>query len=873
MSSKRRVSAPAGRVYKSETPLRQSKLPVPKKRITYGKQVRPRVRQVDNTLTQMDFLHVNYQVDEEEDDYGDTGNGTVEQEEDMVDTASMKRGRKRRKTAGDEPSATPQYHTQTITQLDWSFNSAYDEQREHPLEEQPEEPSVKETIVPPVGEPEQETPERDLFDGPYSSSQPRPLRKSKRVEELVKQTPIEPRMNPPPIPSNSMLPPQTPRRPLPREIPSSQSPATPISATRTPAKEHSINSTPIPFNAGRVLRSSPLKRPALLVQDTFETAADSNTQIRSTPPKLPTLMVQDTFETATDVNTQVRSTPQKRSSPAKSVGFYIPEEPREVSEEGVDTLLDAEDSPLSPTYQKGSDIFQHSPILGLESPQEILDSDAEDEESEKFQAIAEFEHSHSHELEQEVEQNSGSDHIQESVATPVGQDSDGESLSGHNDTVLTSMTAPIVQSSGEDEVGPETCYGEIGLETQFEVDKLHTSSVDKDNSGREEELSGAVDGSSTHSQFAHTQMESQRLSIQQVYAMAPRTIDSDIFVSIAHSQVLEFLDRSRDHLTRAWVIPQRTARIWMYEPKPASILRYMAEIGPVKRPGHLTNEEGKGNADFNKRKANSSWTACEIIELYELADPLSLPRLQASEWLMSSPRRYERVPPAVLDQLMANLMTPIFATADGDILPSSATDTQEVEAQLMSTTQQYTRSSARNQSSSVFSSVPSSPPVKDRSRNVAEHDEEPSYNVVNGGEYDVENSSDRPVTHPEFEVPEEEERIPSSQHTTPRQGTQIRPSQATTVDLTQTQTPRHQSVREVVFESPIRNNRSSSPLRLPTLRRANRHENEAPESLVPFSMASSQLLNKSQPLPDSLLADSVFVEPPFVVDSDDDLDD
>jgi hypothetical protein len=863
MSSKRRVSAPVGRVYKSATPLRQSKLPVPRKRITYGKQAGPRVPQ-DNTLTQMDFVLMNNLAEAKDDSDGNDSNGDGEEEE-MVDKASRKRSRKRRKTAGDEPSATPQYHTQTITQLDWSFSSAYDDQEEEALDGHEEEPAEMEKELPVLEQGQAE--EHDMFDGPYYSSQSRPTRKSKRVQELVKQSPAKSRMESPPIPSKLMLPPRTPHRRLPREIPSSQSPATPISATRTPLKEHSVNSTPIPFNAGRTLRSSPLKRPGLLVQDTFEMATDNNTQIQSTPPKPPGLVVQDTFETATDINTQIRSTPAKRSSPAKSVRFYIPEEePEEVSEQGGGTL-DAEDFPLSPSYQNGSDMFQHSPILCLQSTQEIQDSDAEDEESDELPALTEPGPSQVHEVENESERNNGSDHIPKSVVLPVGRTSDDQGLIGDNDTEPTPMAASLDQSQSQDNFSPETCYGDIGLETQFEADKLHTSSVERDNSGGEDELSEVIDGPSTHSQYAHTQMESQRLSTQEVHAMAPRTLDSDIFISIAHSQVLEFLDRSRDHLTRAWVIPQRTSRIWMYEPKPASILRYMAEIGPVKRPGHLTNEEGKGNADFNKKKPNSSWTACEIVELYELADPLSLSRLQTSEWLMASPRRYERVPPAVLDQLMANLMTPIFATEDEEVLPSSATDTQEVEAQLMSTTQQYTGSSATHQSLSVpLSSIPSSPPLKLQAQTIVAPNEEPSNNEVN--EYDVEGLPGLPA-----EEPEEEERIPSSQHTTPRQSSQIRPSQATTVDLTQTQTPRHHSAREVVFESPVRNNRSSSPLRLPTPRKSDARGNEAPESLIPFSMASSQLMNKSQALPESLLADSVFVEPPFVVDSDDDLDD
>ncbi|EPE25450.1 hypothetical protein GLAREA_01362 [Glarea lozoyensis ATCC 20868] len=848
MAPKRRVSAPAGRVYKSSTPLLQTKLPVPKKRITYGKQAGPRVPKVDNTLTQMDFVFMDRLDNDENEDERDEETGfDATEEQDMVEKASRKRSRKRRKTTGDGPSATPQYHTQTITQLDWSFSSAYDEEEDVTAEE----PSKGENAKGLPTEQQEEEPERDIFNRP-TSSQSKPLRKSKRVTESKNKSPTKPQLEPKANPSYSMPPPQTPRRRLPREIPSSQSPATPISGTRTPLREHPINSTPIPFSTGRTLHSSPLKRPPLVVQDTFETT--------------------------TDTSTQIRSTPSKRSSPAKSVRFYIPEEQSNGSgvEENLNTADAGDDHhPLSPSYEKGSDIFQQSNTPGPQPFAEIQDSDAEEYEEQDDESQVEdlAASSPTHDLEPVNDQV----HIEQTAVVSAEEALvDGES-SADRDSGSTLVTDSVIPNTGTDDGGAETCYGEIGLETQFGFDQLHTSSVDKNIPSGHDVLTEEADQPSSQSSMIRTQMESQRLSTQQVYAMKPRTIDSDIFISVAHTQVLEFLDRSRDHLTRAWEIPPRTSRIWMYEPKPASILRYMAEIGPIKRPGHLTNEDGKGNADFNKKKASSKWTACEIIEIYELADPLSLSRLQASEWLMQGPRKFDRVPPAVLDQLMANLMAPIFATAEDEILPSSRTDTQEVEAQLMSTTQQYHGSSAQNSSTSVpLSSMPSSPPLKYQVKTVVGHVDRSSRDISTASEHSTESHrSNISALEIVTESLEDEERIPSSQHSTPRKGTQIRPSQATTVDLTQTQdlTPRQQSPNEVVFESPVRVARSSSPLRLPTPRKSHNREQEAPESLVPFSMASSQLLNRMEALPDSLLADSVFVEPPFVVDSDDDLDD
>jgi hypothetical protein len=48
----------------------------------------------------------------------------------------------------------------------------------------------------------------------------------------------------------------------------------------------------------------------------------------------------------------------------------------------------------------------------------------------------------------------------------------------------------------------------------------------------------------------------------------------------------------------------------------------MAVIGPEKHPNEIRNGGGVGNAEFNSMPRESSNYAYEILELYELADPL-----------------------------------------------------------------------------------------------------------------------------------------------------------------------------------------------------------------------------------------------------------
>jgi hypothetical protein len=196
---------------------------------------------------------------------------------------------------------------------------------------------------------------------------------------------------------------------------------------------------------------------------------------------------------------------------------------------------------------------------------------------------------------------------------------------------------------------------------------------------------------------------------------------------------------------------------------------------------------------------------------------------------------------------------------------SSQTDTQEAEAQLLNTIKQYT------QPAEVLFDVAVSQFFKPE-----------------------------PKTQLEFSptIPSsQDEAAPEQENEEPRLPPPL--SQATTVDLSQTQTPRrrhhHRSYHqkqspslsfqedddEIVLESPVRQVPSSTPARidstpiqLPKLRnyRSTRSgaetEMQPPESMVPHSMASSQLLTRSQLLSESLLQDSVPGPPPFIGDSE-----
>ena len=693
MPPKRIVSAPANRVYKSSTPLHQTRLPEPKKRIkSYGKKSSVRIAKLDqDTLTQMDFVRWNDLPLEEDGEQAE------------------KRRTKRRKTVGDEPSRTPQYYTQTLTQLDRSSGSANEEDG---------------TIDYPSFEQSMKLPSEALgrAKGNFSLKA----------------------CGPSAIPQASGVhPPQTPRRAFTQEIPSSRSPTTPMSVVskgsakqRAALTELSAN-TPIPFSAKGRPQGTSYKMPKLQIEDTYDDANEFSQEHRVPP------------------------TPSKRSSSTRSVRFALPD-------------VNAMSQRDSPWIKRES--TQDSRLQRASNPDvkvEISDSDAE------------------------------SDEDYEDVGTKSAQVNESE--------------------NEENETQPATCYGEIGEETQFEAIKFLNPSGPNDT-----EAGDDIEGVGHTNQKQTQVMESQRLTTGHVNSMAPRTINSDIFISIHPQHVTNIVNRTKDHEMRIWSFQDTVVRIWIYETAPVSAVTYMAAIGPAKRPGEILDVRGIGNAEFNA-KTGSNWRAYEILALYELADPVPISKLKSNEWLKAPPQKFAWVRPAVLGELMGNLKPPLFDKASEMAAPaSSSSDTQEAEAQLLSTIAQFTQAA-----------LPSEPP-----------------------------SSPTIGTKPD--TPEDPEAGPSTQQETPPLPRHF--SQATTVDLSQTQTPRQQSLAEIIWESPTRPIPSSTPMDLPTPL-SDALEYQGAESLVPFSMASSQLLTKSQMLPESLLNESVPRPPPIIQDSDDEDDD
>lgn len=206
------------------------------------------------------------------------------------------------------------------------------------------------------------------------------------------------------------------------------------------------------------------------------------------------------------------------------------------------------------------------------------------------------------------------------------------------------------------------------------------------------------------SQSQNTQLQSQRLSTQIMRSMYSQKHGSDIFSPLVPSQMDLILNRTKNHVFRHYLFPPDAQRMWIYETAPRSRVKYMATISGPKGAGEIEDESLASNKHFNDHPRDHF--AYEIYSLYELADPVSWDYMKDRSWTRIPPQTFNVLPPAIKGQLIANLMCDVFEEQDLDnacrdgafdvnVSGSQATsidprsESQQAEAQLQSTMAQF----------------------------------------------------------------------------------------------------------------------------------------------------------------------------------------
>ncbi|KAL8393975.1 hypothetical protein RB595_003661 [Gaeumannomyces hyphopodioides] len=174
-------------------------------------------------------------------------------------------------------------------------------------------------------------------------------------------------------------------------------------------------------------------------------------------------------------------------------------------------------------------------------------------------------------------------------------------------------------------------------------------------------------------QGAYTQlMESQRVPMEVLREMAPASERSDVVVTMHPSRVQEVVEGMRNHEFRATRLPRSVVRTWIYVGRPAQELRYMATLGPPRTIGQIDPNTGLGNAEFNEGKRMAGGVAkfaYELVQVYELSNPVSLDRMRESGWTEGQDERSHKfLPPAVVGQLLANLRCALFDDGEQHLL-------------------------------------------------------------------------------------------------------------------------------------------------------------------------------------------------------------
>ncbi|RKL47440.1 hypothetical protein BFJ72_g1674 [Fusarium proliferatum] len=369
-----------------------------------------------------------------------------------------------------------------------------------------------------------------------------------------------------------------------------------------------------------------------------------------------------------------------------------------------------------------------------------------------------------------------------------------------------------------------------------------------------------------HSPLPPTQtqpLESQRVPLANLQALPPASARTDVLLSLPQDIVDDVIEGYQADLILNFKIPAQVVRFWLYD---GELLRFMA----CADPGRVT--EGP------------AWRY-HLTQVYELNNPVEGDDMREEGWIDGDVARYVYFPPAVVGQLLWNLRHALFKeNASGDEptqtqapvgeddsgrvdlfanssqpLPadktpapsSSMSVSQQVEAQLKS---DFAQSTQFPTSDDIL--VPSTPEEENNSNN-NENTTPPTTHIA---------SSPTTIKPPPRRTPfaassYRATRPPLNSASKPPA---VRPSQATTVSQSSTPEQHSSSIRRPPLHS-------SSSIGLPEGLLDEDDDDDALRLASGYNPGSSQLLTKSQMLPDSLIRDDTRV-PPEIWDSDDDDD-
>lgn len=314
-------------------------------------------------------------------------------------------------------------------------------------------------------------------------------------------------------------------------------------------------------------------------------------------------------------------------------------------------------------------------------------------------------------------------------------------------------------------------------------------------------------------------LESQRVPLAIIQSFGHPTNRTDIFLPLPPSTINPLASGHEIDIVLPSKIPAQVARFWLFD---GSLLRYAACVEPSQRD----------------RTRDTCLLRYRVTQLYKLNNPLDMSDMKEEGWLDDNDltQPYVYLPPVGVSQLLANLRHALF----GD----DAYETEEEEESQQglpsaSHTEPHNRSTPNPGSSFSISQQVEAQLRSDIAHHTQAH------------------QSDQTLPA------DDDILVPSTPLTTNTAKPPVRPSQATTAS--QPCTP-EKPPKGTTFRRPAPPPQSSNTLTFQD------HGSSSPPFLLPCSnpgasLRSSQLLTKSQMLPDSLLRDDARM-PPEIWDSD-----
>lgn len=345
---------------------------------------------------------------------------------------------------------------------------------------------------------------------------------------------------------------------------------------------------------------------------------------------------------------------------------------------------------------------------------------------------------------------------------------------------------------------------------------------------------------SVHTQIQSQPFESQRVHVSILQSLPAPSARSDILLPVSTASLEGLITGTTVHVTTSFKIPSQVVRFWLFE---NGLLRYMASVEPGQQdPPASFSSSSQGRWQFH------------TTQVYELNNPVCEDDMRQEGWLRGQIARYKYLPPAVIGQLLWNLRHALFADEPSEQQVASSPVHPSSQPKLP---QGDDEDRARN-------CPPSSTPPG--SMTVSQQITAQIHSDI-ASSTQLPTSDDMVPSTPDFNEPL---KLRSSSRTTtlptpsaPKQPSRtVRPSQATT--LSQPSTPEKQTQQPASMPPP-----PPPPLN-PSQSSVQFAESSYLSSLpIPSSLGStSQLLTKSQMLPDSLIQDHAPPVQPEIWDSD-----